>query len=172
LVDYYLIGEIKASYADEGFALVYSFSDYIDRIVDLEFVFIEIFGVKKRIFVDRVEISGKDFLIKFKNFEKSEHVAALIGSRLYVDKDNVVSPEDGTFFVHDLLGCKMYFGEKFFGDVVDFLQLKANDVYVVHDTNGEEHLIPAVKDYIKSINIDKKRIELTYDLDSMFYDED
>ena len=170
--DYFLIGEIKSAYADEGFVLVYSYSDYTNRFFDLEFVLIEIFGVKKKIFIDRVETSGNDILIKFKNFESRKQVEVLVGSKLYVDENNVISLDEGTYFIHDLVGCKIFYNDLFFGDVVDFLQLETNGVYVVNGTDNQEHLVPSLTDFIKSVDVVNKRIELVYDWDSMFYDED
>ncbi len=170
--DYYLIGEIKSGFDDEGYVVVYSYSDFIDRFFDLEFVFIEIFGVIKRLFVDRVELSGDNVLIKFRNFDNREIVKPLFGCKLYVDEDNAVELEPDSFFIHNLIGCKVYFNNTFFGEVVDLLPLESNDVYVIQDSNKEEHLVPAVKDYIKSVDIDAKRVELVHDWNSMFYDED
>lgn len=170
--DYYLIGEIKSSFKDKGYVSVYSYSDFIDRFFDLNFVFIEIFGVVKKLFVEQVELSGDNVLIKFQNFNNSKIVQSFIGCKLFVDKENLVELDDDNYFIHDLIGCKAYFNDTFFGDVVDVLALESNDVYVIHDSDGKEHLVPAVKDYIKSVDINRNRIELFKDWNSMFYDED
>jgi 16S rRNA processing protein RimM len=172
LDDYFLIGEIKSNYDDEGFVVIDSFSDFIDRFFDLKFVFIKIYGVEKKLFVDAVKIIDGSIVMRFKNFISLKDTEPLIGLKLFVDEENVVSLDDDTFFVHDLLGCKVYYADKFFGDVVDVLKLESNDVYVIHDSKKEEHLIPAVRDYIKSIDINTKRIELISDWETMFYDED
>ena len=43
------------------------------------------------------------------------------------------------------------------GIVKDILQPGANDVYVVKD-GKKEHLIPAIKDVIKEVNLEEKRM--------------
>jgi ribosomal 30S subunit maturation factor RimM len=49
---YFLIGEIKAVFDDDGFVSIESFSDFYDRFIELEFVFVKIYGVIKKFFIE------------------------------------------------------------------------------------------------------------------------
>ena len=111
------------------------------------------------------------FILKFKNFDSDNDVEFLIGSTICVSKNDVVHLDNDTHFVHDILGCKVFFNTKFFGNVVDVLSLTSNDVYVVKNDIGDEILIPVISDIIQNINIKEKIINLKKDFDKFSDDE-
>lgn len=162
--DYFFIAEIISIYDDNGFVKIKSFSDFPERFFSLDKVYINIFGDYREFTVENVEQLGKYFLLKFKNFDSEEDVEFLVGSSIFVNQKNSVSLEDDTFFIHDLVGCKVFYNKKFFGNVIDVLSLNSNDVYVLDD-NGFERLVPAISEYIKTISTKNKRIELKVDFD-------
>ena len=45
--------------------------------------------------------------------------------------------------------------EERLGTLVDVMQTGANDVYVVKTESGEEILIPAIRDCIRSVDVEK-----------------
>lgn len=68
-------------------------------------------------------------------------------------------PEDH-YFIHDLMDCKVFdISGKKIGVIKDILQTGSNDVYVVDDNiNNKEYLIPAVKAFVREVNIVDKKI--------------
>jgi len=69
--EYFLIGEI-AGVESDGYLSVISYSDFPDRFLRLEKVFVEIFGRKKVVFVEDAEIVDKDIFLKFEHFDSAE----------------------------------------------------------------------------------------------------
>ena len=66
-------------------------------------------------------------------------------------------PEDH-YFISDLIGAEVVTLEgEILGRVTDIFQTGSNDVFVVK-SQREEKLIPAIKDVIKEINIEDKKI--------------
>ena len=62
--------------------------------------------------------------------------------------------EEGEFYVPDLIGMDVVTEDgKPVGKLTDVLSTGANDVYVVQ--GKEEHLIPAVKEYVRSVDMEK-----------------
>ena len=171
LENFFLIAEISSVYDENGFVKIRSVSDFPERFFLLDRVYINIFGDYRVFVVDNVEKIGSYFILKFKNFDSETDVEFLVGSAIFVDKKDVVTLDEDTFFIHDLIGCKVFFDEKFFGNIVDVLSLNSNDVYVVHDDEGKERLIPAVSKFIDSVNIKEKRISLKIDFDEFNDDE-
>jgi len=161
LEEYFLIAEIKSVYDDDGFVSITSFSDSPERFFDLEKVFIEVFGNIKQIFVEDVEVVNKKINLKFANFDSYEDASALVGAKIYVDSENVIQLPEDTYFIHDLIGCKVFREDEFFGELVEVITLSSNDVYVVKDSEDNEVLVPAVKDYISKFDIKTKKIFLT-----------
>ena len=170
LEDYFLIAKIISVYDDDGYVKVKSFSDFPERFFQLDKVYIYIFGDYRAFFIEDVEKIGKYFLLNFLNFNSEIDVEFLVGSSIFVKKNDAVPLENNTFFIHDLIGCKVFFDEKFFGNIVDVLSLNSSDIYVLEDGDSER-LIPAVSEYIKDVDIKGKRVNLKIDFDELSDDE-
>ncbi len=160
--DYFLIAEIKSVNSSDGFVGVRSHSDSAERFLHLEKVFIDIFGGMRKFIVEDVRIDRQLILIKFLNFDTSEDVSFLVGKKVFVEKTDIlkIDEESNTFFIHDLIGCKVVRNDKYIGVLEEVLSLPANDVYVVKDEEGGEILIPAVKDFVLKIDIKNKVLTL------------
>ena len=72
----------------------------------------------------------------------------------------MIDLKENSYFIHDLIGCKVFKEGKFFGVLTDVIKLTSNDVYVI-DNDGEEYLLPALKDFIEKINIGSKELLLS-----------
>ncbi|MCX6149407.1 MAG: ribosome maturation factor RimM [Ignavibacteriales bacterium] len=150
--EFFLFAEIKSVFSKDGFVSVISYSDFPERFLEVEKVFIEIFGGKKEFFVEEIKHLKNNFAVKFKNFNSDKEVEFLIGKKIFIDSANHVSLKKDTFFVHDLIGCKVYRNGEMFGILKEVLSFPANDVYVIMNELNEEILIPAIKDYVESVD--------------------
>ena len=57
------------------------------------------------------------------------------------------------------MGCKVYTDmQEELGEVIDVFSTGSNDVYVVKDSLNKQILLPAIKDVIKNIDIENKKI--------------
>ena len=169
--DFFLIAEITSVFDADGFVKIKSYSDFPERFFLLENVYINIFGDYRLFIIEDVEQIGDFFILKFKNFDSDEDVEFLVGSSVFVLKSDAVSLKKDTFFIHDLIGCKVFFEKKFFGKIVDVLSLTSNDVLIVKAEDGAERLIPFVENFIESVDIEKKIVELKQDFDEFSDDE-
>ncbi|MCL2085230.1 MAG: ribosome maturation factor RimM, partial [Oscillospiraceae bacterium] len=87
---------------------------------------------------------------------------ALKGLVAEADVSGVELPE-GRYYVRDLIGLAVVddAAGRPVGTVEDVLQRPAHDVYAVRDTEGRERLIPAVDEFIKSIDMDARVMRVT-----------
>ena len=85
---------------------------------------------------------------------------------------NLIKLPKEHYFIHDIIGSKVLRNDVEFGEVTDVYSLPANDVYVIRKTNGEEILIPAVHEFIESIDTLKKVLILKSGEDIYEDDED
>ncbi len=161
LSSYILIAEIRKAAEEPGYVVLRSYSDFPDRFFELEKVYIDVYGGIRTFYIEEVVECGEEIQLKFQNFDTDQDVNFLHGKKVYVDAQESVLLDENTFFIHDLVGCKVLLNDKFFGNLIDVIPLEANDVYVVNNEEGKEILIPAVKDYVKSIDIESKVIHLT-----------
>ena len=82
---------------------------------------------------------------------------------VYITEDDLKDLPEDTFYVRDLIGMKVIdegeYGE--IGTLKDVLQNTSQDVYVVRTAEGRDVLIPAVKDFIRSVDQEKGVITTT-----------
>ena len=82
---------------------------------------------------------------------------------LLVTRDQAVPLEEDEYFIADLIGLRVITDEdKVLGELTDVLETGANDVYQVTDENGKEILLPAIKDCILSVDLEKGEHESTH----------
>jgi 16S rRNA processing protein RimM len=92
-----------------------------------------------------------EVVIDFEGVADRDDAEALRGHLIQVPRREAWKLPRGRFYWHQIIGLKVVStdGEEI-GKVTDILETGANDVYVVKGA-GPERLIPAVKEYVKSI---------------------
>lgn len=163
--DFYLIGNILAPFGEDGSVKITSYSDFPERFFSMKFAFIDFFGQKKKINISNVKRYKNSIVIKFENFNNEVECRFLIGKDIFVDSENLFVLPENTYFIHDLIGSKVFQGEILLGNIKDVFSAPANDVYIIQDVNGEEILIPAVAEYIVSFDKENKVMKLKQGVD-------
>ena len=80
---------------------------------------------------------------------------------LYVTRENAVKLKKDEYFIADLIGMMVKEEDgAILGTVSDVLQTGANDVYVVALADGGEVLLPAIKDCILSVDMEKREMQV------------
>lgn len=112
---------------------------------------------------DKVEIersrhSGELSYIKLKSFDNINDVIKYKDQFIYVDSNDLYELEKDEYYVKDLVGLEVYDEQdQLLGNVKDVLTYAANDIYVI-STENEDMMVPAVKEFIKEINLEKGTI--------------
>jgi 16S rRNA processing protein RimM len=158
--EFYLIAKIVSLHSTDGSVRITSISDFPDRFFRLERVKVDFFGKYKDLYVEKVLSEGKEFVIKFKNFSSREDSEVLVGKELFITKEELVELPEGSYYLHDLVGSKVYWKGLFLGEITEVLQLPANDVYVIRGGKEKEILIPALQKLIKSFSAERKEMIL------------
>ena len=172
MADYFLIAKIISPDGDKGFLKINSFSNDADRFKKLKKVYIDFWGEKKIFSLQSIIRKKGSILIKFNNFDDKESVGIFVGKEIFVDDKELVKLPKEHYFIHDIIGSKVIRNDVEFGEVTDVYSLPANDVYVIRTAKGEEILIPAVHEFIESIDTLKKVLILKSGEDIYEDDED
>ncbi|MFQ5866385.1 MAG: ribosome maturation factor RimM [bacterium] len=73
--------------------------------------------------------------------------------------------ERGVYYVRDLMGMEVFTEDKIglrrLGKIVDIFATGANDIYVIKE-DSKETLFPALRKWVKEININKKRMIIDF----------
>lgn len=121
--------------------------------------------------VEKVTYTDKRILVKFKGIDSEEKAKELTGYRITVARKDRVKPPKDCYFVEDLLECEVVVkktGRR--GKMKDVMDMSSNDIYVI-DFGGQEVLVPAIKQFVKDVDIERKQITVEL-ADGMLSDED
>ena len=116
---------------------------------------------------DRVRIEGKDYqvescrvqkscnLLKLAGIDTMEAAQAMHGKTLEVYREDA---DPDIIFAAELIGMDVFHNDDQIGKIVDVLDYPGNKVYVVKGEN--EYMIPAVKAFILSTDMDANRMQV------------
>ena len=144
------IGKIMKPRGVRGEAFLLPLTDFPQRFADLDSVRVEApDGTSSALPVAYVRAYGSRLAIKFQGIDTPEDVRRLHDHFISVARDAVYPLPDNTFYVFELEGLPVETASgAMVGHVVEVLSYPANDVYVV-DRNGEDVLIPAVREIVR-----------------------
>jgi len=152
-----MIGKIVNAAGLKGEVKVYSYAASKER-----------FGRLKKIYIEdsRHEIEGIRYLkeavvLKLAGIDGRNAAESVKGMGVYMDEADLPELSEGEYFIRDMIGMAVFDdkGNKV-GELCDVLQSRAQDLYEVLTEDGGKILIPAVDEFIKNIDIEKKRIDV------------
>lgn len=161
--DFFLIAKVVSVSARDGFVKLKLFTDHPEKLYSANFVFIDFWGNKKKIFIDEILKRGENYLLKLKNFSTERELQVFIGKEVFLLQKDLPPLSDNSFYIHDLIGCKVFCAGKFLGIVKDVLSTPANDVLEVINEKNEIRLLPFVLKFFDEINPEQKIIFVNKD---------
>lgn len=113
-------------------------------------------GERRRILAARE--TPKGFLIDLEGIEDRDLAGSLRGSELLLGREELDAPEEGEFYVGDLVGLEAYdeAGARV-GSVADILETPAHEVLVVQGYD-EEIYVPFTFEHVPKVDLEGGRI--------------
>lgn len=154
------IGQITAPHGVRGEVRVFPLSDFPERFAtlrrallgpDARPVGVRFMGTVKNLII--LAIEGVD------DRDQAEKIRL---QYIQVPKSEVFKLPDGHYYVFDLIGLDVVDPEgKPLGKLVNVeASSPAHDIYVVETGPGKRHLVPAVKEFVKGIDLDKGTVTI------------
>lgn len=154
------VGVITSTHGLKGEVKVFPTTDDVLRFKILKEVIMDTGKEKIILKITGVKFFKKFAILKFHGIDDINVVEQYKTFPLYVTREQAVPLEEDEYFIADLIGLSVVGEDKIkLGTLTDILETGANDVYVVKMINGQEILLPAIKDCI--LNIDTKTKEIT-----------
>ncbi len=144
---------------------VFSFTELRENILDYSPWLLKKGGMQTEIEVIDGKRQGKAIVARLDGIDDRDGAAALIGSKILIDRNLLPDTEDGEYYWHDLIGLKVEnLDGVSFGTVDSMLETGANDVVVV---KGErERMIPFLQpETIVNIDLDAGIMQVDWDAD-------
>ena len=132
----------------------------IKRYDALESVVIQKVGQPDRTFeLEHWHREAPGVILKFAGVDAPETARELlVKGYVTVEREQVPTLPTGSYYIFELVGCAVEDESGApVGVVEEVLEMPSTDVYVVRGTHGEI-LIPAVKDYVKTVETGQRRI--------------
>jgi len=161
MTDFFAIGKIVKSWGIKGAFVVQPLTDRPERFKALKKVWVGIADSDLSLFrLEETCIKAQAIHLRFHEIDSRGAADALAGKYLYVTDEDLVQLPEGTHFIHDVIGSRVFdeHGRKI-GTVEQVWKLPANDVYVVRE-GKRERLVPAVQSIIEKIDTQRKQVQV------------
>lgn len=153
------VGVITQTHGIRGEVKVFPTTDDATRFKILKEVILAAGGERIPLEIEKVRFFKQFVILKFQGYDSINDVEKYKQGKLLVTRDKAVPLEKDEYFVADLIGSHVVTDEgEAFGTLKDVLATGANDVYVVSRQDGTEALLPAIKDCVKAIDMEQKKI--------------
>lgn len=150
------VGVITSPHGVRGEVKVFPTTDDVNRFKKLKTVILDTGKEQKTVGIEQVKFFKNMVILKLKGYDSMNEVEGLRQKDLLVTRDQAVKLEADENFIVDLIGLKVVTDEgETLGEMKDVLQTGANDVYIVKASSGKEILLPAIKDCILKVDLEK-----------------
>jgi 16S rRNA processing protein RimM len=166
--EYVTIAQISAPFGLRGAVKATIRTDFPDRFERLEEVYIAPPGAANMVNWERKQLlsaklqNDKVVVLRFEGLTRVEQVEGLRGYNVAVPYSETVPLPEGEYYIFQIIGLDVYSTEDVYvGKVVNVERLPANDIYSVRGPlSKNDVLIPAVKDIVKTIDLDAGRMTI------------
>lgn len=153
-------GKIVNVHGLKGEVKVYPWCDSPEFLCEFETLYTN--QGNEVITIERARVQKNMVIMKIKGIDTVEQAQSMRNKIIYMNRDDV-ELEDGSYFIQDLIGLKVYDADtsEFYGTLVNVLETGANDVYTIQNEElHKEYLIPAIPDVVISTDIEKNKMTI------------
>jgi len=163
-----LVGKIIGAHGIKGNIKVYSYSEsiFLQKRVHHIF-FIDTAGIQKKSKIKWAKShQGQMILFSLEGIETRNAAEALVGTRLFIEKDKIPKIDNGSYYWFDIIGLSVFTVDNKYKGIIDsIIPTGANDVYLVKcpGDSGEsnEILLPALESVVMEIDLKRGRMTVT-----------
>ncbi|RKQ37462.1 ribosome maturation factor RimM [Oceanobacillus halophilus] len=154
------IGKVINTHGIRGEVKVLRISDFEDRFQPGKKVcLVKDNGENIQLVIEGHRVHKGYDLLQFEGYNNINDVEDFKGHNLKISKDQLTELEENEFYYYEIIGCEVFTIDKQnIGEVKEILSPGANDVWVVKQKKGRDILIPYIKDVVKEVDIDNKKI--------------
>ncbi|MDO4454485.1 MAG: ribosome maturation factor RimM [Eubacteriales bacterium] len=150
------IGVITATHGLRGEVKVFPTTDDPQRFKKLKEIMLDTGKELIKLEVEQVKFFKQFVILKFRGYDDINDVEKWKKKPLKVYRDQAVELKKNEYYIADLIDMEVNLEDGTrFGTLKDVMQTGANDVYVIETTDGKEVLLPAIKQCILSVDVEK-----------------
>lgn len=159
MLQYLKIGQIINTHGVKGEFKIFPLTDNIKRFSKLKRVFLKSGEDFRVVEVEGVKYLNDLVILKLADINDMNEAQKLKNQYIFVDRENAVKLQKDSYFIADLIGLQVLTEDgELLGRLVSVFSTGSNDVYDIKQENGKSILIPAIKDVIKSVDIEGRKM--------------
>ncbi len=151
------LGKITAPQGIKGEVRVYPYTDELTRFSEIEAVLLD--GQKRKI--QNARYMKNMAVLKLEGVDDRNMAESLRNKELLLAKEDLWEQPEDTYFIDDLVGCDVVSEDgDSVGTLKNIISRPAQDLYEIERADGSTFLLPAVKEFIKNVDLDNKTITI------------
>ena len=150
------VGVITQTHGVRGEVKVFPTTDDVNRFKKLKQVILDTGKETMPLEIQSVKFFKQFVILQFKGIDNINDIEKYKRCSLYVTREHAVPLEEDEYFIADMIGMEVCTEDgNIFGTLKDVIETGANDVYVIESAEHGEVLVPAIKECIRSVDIEK-----------------
>lgn len=162
-MEYIELGQIVNTHGLRGSVKVNVFSENLENIKKYKNIYLK---NKDNEYIEYrvldIKFTNNQAIVTFEEITNKDEANSYRNRYLYIKREDLEELDDDTYYLIDLIGLNAYETinkeEKLLGELIEVNQNAPTDIYVIKKTDNKNLMIPAVKEYIKKIDILNKKI--------------
>lgn len=150
------VGVITTTHGVRGEAKVYPTTDEPERFLELDYVLLDTGRELRKLEIKNVKFFKNLVILKFKGVDNINDIEKYKGRDLWIPREEGQELEEDEYYIADLLGMSVVLEDgQEFGTLKDVMETGANDVYIIDSAEHGEVLLPAIKECILDVDLEK-----------------
>ncbi len=157
----YLVGKVLRPRGLKGEVKVEIVTSFPEHFKKLKALLVKTDKVSQTFELSQAKLANGYVYLKFKNIHSAEEAERLRNAELYIEQDQLTELSETEYYIHDLLGIDVFDeAEHLIGELIEVESYPSSDVYIVKAPDGKCHMIPAIKDVVKQVDIKSGRMTI------------
>lgn len=150
------VGVITTTHGVRGEVKVYPTTDEPERFLELDYVLLDTGRELRKLEIKNVKFFKNLVILKFKGVDNINDIEKYKGRDLWIPREEGQELEEDEYYIADLLGMSVVLEDgQEFGTLKDVMETGANDVYIIDSAEHDEVLLPAIKECILDVDLEK-----------------
>ena len=150
------VGVITTTHGVRGEIKVFPTTDDAERFLELEYVLLDTGRELRRLDIKNVRFFKNLVILKFDGIDNINDIEKYKGKDLWIPREEAQELGEDEYYIADLQGLNVVLEDGTgFGTLRDVLETGANDVYIIDSNEHGEVLLPAIKECILDVDLEK-----------------
>ena len=150
------VGVITTTHGVRGEVKVFPTTDDAERFLELEYVLLDTGRELRRLDIKNVRFFKNLVILKFDGIDNINDIEKYKGKDLWIPREEAQELGEAEYYIADLQGLNVVLEDGTeFGTLRDVMETGANDVYIIDSNEHGEVLLPAIKECILDVDLEK-----------------